>query len=89
MPSDSEFEASLHRIRFAARHARAALDALNFAAASGYELRQLGLKPVGEQVEGWLGIEASPDAAAERLADRLAALAGVKWVHVEHLWGRG
>ncbi|MBV8681799.1 MAG: hypothetical protein JO111_02915, partial [Caulobacteraceae bacterium] len=46
-------------------------------------------KPVGEQVEGWLGIEASPDSAAERLADRLAALAGVNWVHVEHLWGRG
>jgi hypothetical protein len=78
----------VHRIRFAARHARAALDALNVAAASGYELRQLGLKPVGEQVEAWLGIEASPAEAAERLADRLAALAGVNWVSVEHVWGR-
>ena len=85
MNPDPQFEPGLHRIRFAARHARAALDALNYAASSGYELRQLGLKPVGEQVEAWLGFEAS---AAERLADRLAGLAGVQWVHVEHLWGR-
>lgn len=85
---DLDQQAGLHRIRFAARHARAALDALNYAAASGYELRQLGLKPVGEQVEAWLGFEASPASAAERLADRLATLAGVNWVQVEHLWGR-
>jgi hypothetical protein len=83
-----DWDGAAHTIRFTARHARAALDALNYAAGSGLELRQLGLKPVGDRVEAWVFVEASPAAAAERLADRIAALAGVEWVNVEHLWGR-
>lgn len=76
-----------HVVVLAARHARAALLAVEQSlAASTAELTGLSLKPVGVIVEGVLRLRGLDDLEAERLADRLASGLGVQSVRVEHQW---
>jgi hypothetical protein len=78
----------VHLLVFAARHPQAALRAADHAlSAAAAELAGLTLKPVGEIVEGVLRLRGLDDAAAERLAGRLAGTLGVQSVRVERLWG--
>jgi hypothetical protein len=78
---------SLHVVVVSARHARAALLAIEDGlGASPGELCGLSLKPVGAIVEGVLRLRGLDDLAAERLAQRLSAGLGVHSVKVEHQW---
>jgi hypothetical protein len=78
---------SLHVVVVSARHARAALLAIEDGlGASPAELCGLSLKPVGAIVEGVLRLRGLDDLAAERLAQRLSAGLGVHSVKVEHQW---
>ena len=77
-----------HVLLVAARHARAALAAIEDGlATSSAELCGLTLKPVGAIVEGVLRLKGLDDQGAERLAERLSAGLGVHSVRVEHQWG--
>ena len=77
-----------HVLLVAARHARAALVAIEQALdACPGELGGLTLKPVGAIVEGVLRLKGLDDPAAERLAERLSQALGVQSVRVEHQWG--
>ena len=79
---------SLHVLLVSARHARAALIAIEDGlGASSAELCGLTLKPVGAIVEGVLRLKGLDDLAAERLAQRLSDGLGVHSVRVEHQWG--
>ena len=78
---------SLHLVVVSARHARAALLAIEDSlGASSAELCGMSLKPVGAIVEGVLRLRGLDDPAAERLAQRLASSLGVHSVRVEHQW---
>lgn len=78
---------SLHVVVVSARHARAALLAIEDGlGASPAELCGLSLKPVGAIFEGVLRLRGLDDLAAERLAQRLSAGLGVHSVKVEHQW---
>lgn len=78
---------SLHVVLVSARHARAALLAIEDSlGASAAELCGLTLRPVGAIVEGVLRLRGLDDLAAERLAQRLSAGLGVHSVKVEHQW---
>lgn len=74
---------------FAAPHPRAALTAVDDALArTGGELAGLRLKAVGRIFEATLTLRGLTAAAAQALADRLAAQAGVQSLRLEHLRGR-
>jgi hypothetical protein len=76
-----------HVLLVAARHARAALLAIeDTLGASPAELCGLTLKPVGAIVEGVLRLRGLDDLEAERLATRLSRALGVHSVRVEHQW---
>ena len=80
---------ALHVVLVCASHARAALLAIEESlGASEAELCGLSLKPVGRIVEGVLRLRGLDEAAAERLAERLAGRLGVHSARVEHHWGR-
>jgi hypothetical protein len=80
---------ALHVVLVCASHARAALLAIEESlGASEAELCGLSLKPVGRIVEGVLRLRGLDEAAAERLAARLAGRLGVHSARVEHHWGR-
>ena len=80
---------ALHVVLVCASHARAALLAIEESlGASEAELCGLSLKPVGRIVEGVLRLRGLDEAAAERLAQRLAGRLGVHWARVEHHWVR-
>ncbi|MFD1191098.1 hypothetical protein [Phenylobacterium conjunctum] len=75
----------LHVFLVAARHARAALRAIEDGLwMSGAELCGLSLRPVGQIVEGVVRLKGLNDPQADRLADRLASGLGVQGVRVEH-----
>lgn len=76
-----------HVLLVAARHARAALLAIeDTLGASRAELGGLTVKPVGAIVEAVLRLKGLDDLEAERLAARLAGSLGVHSVRVEHQW---
>lgn len=76
---------NLHVFLVAARHARAALRAIEDGLwMSGAELCGLSLRPVGQIVEGVVRLRGLDDPQADRLADRLASGLGVQGVRVEH-----
>lgn len=79
---------ALRVVLVCATHARAALLAIEESlGASEAELCGLSLKPVGRIVEGVLRLKGLDEAAAERLAERLAGQLGVRSARVEHHWG--
>lgn len=79
---------SVHVVLLAARHARAALLAIEEGlGAHPAELCGLTLRPVGAIVEGVLRVKGLDDPAAERLAQRLSAGLGVHSVRLERHWG--
>ncbi|HEX5377544.1 MAG TPA: hypothetical protein VFW47_03180 [Phenylobacterium sp.] len=79
---------SVHVVLVSARHARAALLAIEDGlGAHPAELCGLTLRPVGAIVEGVLRVKGLDDQAAERLAARLSSGLGVHSVRLEHQWG--
>ncbi|WP_304165163.1 hypothetical protein [Phenylobacterium aquaticum] len=77
-----------HVFLVAARHARAALRAIEDGLwVSGAELLGLTLRPVGQIVEAVVRLGNLDEPQAERLAARLAQGLGVQGVRVEHHWG--
>lgn len=75
-----------HVFLVAARHARAALRAIEDGLwMSGAEMSGLTLKPVGQIVEGVVRLKGLTEPEAQRLAGRLAQGLGVHSVRVEHL----
>ena len=85
---DGAFEvASLHSIRLTARHARAALTAVDRAVSSGgAEVRRLYLTSVGERSVADVTVAEVSASAARRMADAIAGSVGVETVSVEHLY---
>ncbi|MCI3134056.1 hypothetical protein [Phenylobacterium aquaticum] len=77
-----------HVFLVAARHARAALRAIEDGLwVSGAELLGLTLRPVGQIVEAVVRLGHLDEAEAQRLATRLSQGLGVQGVRVEHHWG--
>lgn len=86
-PAAAAGPAPIHVFLVAARHARAALRAIEDGLwVSGAELLGLTLRPVGEIVEAVVRLGRLDDGEAERLATRLAQGLGVHGVRVEHHW---
>lgn len=85
---DGAFEAAgLHSIRLTARHARAALTAVDRAVSSGgAEVRRLYLTSVGGRSVADVTVAEISATAARQMADFIAASVGVEAVSVEHLY---